>query len=630
MERFYWIELIGFDCDAEDYGVGAFLSRNIATTGVSLLFSHIDFIFHKEEVLPPTACSYYAHEYNRERRRQQWTKTKLRGLIQELHRNGVRVFFSCFDMTSEISDPAWLSYDQSGEPQPLVYVIKPDARKAVIDGIAAVLEDYGFDGLQLADGLSSNRLSIENGDFSLALCAASGLSIPGRMMKEGREAYAARRRWILKNARYEWIRYLACEWEKFYSQLFETVSKPIIFNSTWTRDPFEALYRYGLDYSRCQNEKAMAIMVEENSASRAILSREDEGGVEHALDDRARFTYEYALMQQGIRLETGGLKQISLMPLGDTQEQWDALHHCPTELSRSIVKRYNNFVYRDGKFEVCCDAPWYCLSDGIPAEDWKWLAKQEGYRIPTPNFIDGFVAVYNSCALRRDVKQFCENKGYYGFSLLCELACGGLNLSASIGLQDAVSFDRAKGLLVTNLNCYSDEEKRMLSSSRLPIVALGSDVELPMPKNAEYHGKYISVAVYGSKTQPDLSGLSTFEKKLAGRRTEFGELWTEPLSHLRISPKFFRAVSVLLNEHFALDRCDDPRIKVNSFLSCGERYVLLSSDYHTYAIPWVRTAEGFAQAQAMMKDYGYKVKAEENKFAVRIPPRSAEIIRLEK
>ena len=38
MERWYWIELIGFDNESSDFGVDNFLSRNVTTTGVSLLF----------------------------------------------------------------------------------------------------------------------------------------------------------------------------------------------------------------------------------------------------------------------------------------------------------------------------------------------------------------------------------------------------------------------------------------------------------------------------------------------------------------------------------------------------------------------------------------------------------------
>ena len=105
MDRWYWVELIGFDNEAEDYGVEAFLSRNVSTTGVSLLFAHIDFLFHEGEELLPTACSYGGHEYNRERRRQVWTKTQLRGLVRQLHSRGIKVFFSCFDMTKPSQTP---------------------------------------------------------------------------------------------------------------------------------------------------------------------------------------------------------------------------------------------------------------------------------------------------------------------------------------------------------------------------------------------------------------------------------------------------------------------------------------------------------------------------------------------
>ena len=63
-------------------------------------------------------------------------------------------------------------------------------------------------------------------------------------------------------------------------RLFDTIKKPVMFNNAWTRDSFEALYRYGIDYRRCKAENAYAVMVEENSATRSITSSRDEGGVE--------------------------------------------------------------------------------------------------------------------------------------------------------------------------------------------------------------------------------------------------------------------------------------------------------------------------------------------------------------
>ena len=629
MERWYWIELIGFDNRQPDFGVEAFLSRNVSTTGVSLLFAHIDFLFNQDkEQLSPTACSYGGHEYNRERRRQQWTKTQLRGLVSELKSKGVKVFFSCFDMTEEITDPEWLGINRYGDPEGLVYVVKKGVGEAVIDKISAVLDHYGFDGLQLGDGLSSNRRPIEYGDFSLGLCRGSGIKIPKSLMAEGKDVYALRREWILKHAKYEWITYIARLWGEFYDKLFDKIKKPIMFNMAWTRDSFEALYRYGLDYNRCSPDRAFAIMIEENSATRAITAAADESGIDHPLSARDRFTYEYSLMQQDIKLTTGGLKQISLMPISDTQEQWDALRHCPTELVRATVKRYNNFVYRNGGFEVCCNAPHYCLSDGISASDWSWIAKQESYRIPIPDFISGFAAVKNSDSLYREVKGFCKKKRYYGAGLLCELAMGGLNMSAQLELNDVPEFCKSKCLVVTNLNTYTEEQKATLARAKVPVLAVGEEVELPMKKAAFYGGKYVSVALYGDCPRVDLSGLAELDKAIRPGKVLRDERWTEFLQYLRVDPEFFKELSQMLNEAFDNDRYCDTDVKASSYDCGSERYIVLSNDRHTYNLPVIKTDRQLREATALMKDLGYKVKIDGDSFCVRIPPRCVEIVKI--
>ena len=102
MKNWYWIELIGFDVNSADYGVGDFLARTGGRVeGVSFLFSNIDFINTHEGVtgkyLTPCECSYGAHPYNEERARQEWKDTDLKGLIAQLHSRGVKVVFSCFN-----------------------------------------------------------------------------------------------------------------------------------------------------------------------------------------------------------------------------------------------------------------------------------------------------------------------------------------------------------------------------------------------------------------------------------------------------------------------------------------------------------------------------------------------------
>ena len=102
-KNWYWIELIGFDREADDYGVGHFFevtSGNIE--GITFLFSNIDFVNLHDGItgktLRPCDCSYGATLYSEERKRQPWTDVQLKGLVDELHKKGVKVTFSFFNL----------------------------------------------------------------------------------------------------------------------------------------------------------------------------------------------------------------------------------------------------------------------------------------------------------------------------------------------------------------------------------------------------------------------------------------------------------------------------------------------------------------------------------------------------
>ncbi len=75
-EKQLWIELIGFDCLAPDYGVKEFLARmEKKPARISLLLWSADIIhahagLETDFPLGPQQCSYYARPYNEERRRQ--------------------------------------------------------------------------------------------------------------------------------------------------------------------------------------------------------------------------------------------------------------------------------------------------------------------------------------------------------------------------------------------------------------------------------------------------------------------------------------------------------------------------------------------------------------------------------
>jgi hypothetical protein len=352
--------------------------------------------------------------------------------------------------------------------------------------------------------------------------------------------------------------------------------------------------------------------------------------VEFSLDHRKSFAYEYALMQQNVRIITHGQKQISLAPISDTLEQWDALRHCPTELMRSIVRRYNNFVFRNGRFEICADAPLYCLSDGISSSDWDWLANLERYRIPAPDKVCGFAAICNPDTLDRELERFCRKKHYFGSALLNALFLGGLNLGAQLPLSETEDFRCANCLVVTDLNAYTEEQKRQLTKIKLPILVVGEETELDLECTARYHGAYISVAIYNAEgIEIDFRSLKSLDRVIDAKVFAHGEIWTEPLSYKRVDERFFTELGRILNTSFSADLSDDPAVKVCSFACGKEKYILLSNDEYIYNVCTVRTFSKIKSAKALMKDNGYQVKLNENNFTVRIPPRCIELVRVE-
>ena len=181
---------------------------------------------------------------------------------------------------------------------------------------------------------------------------------------------------------------------------------------------------------------------------------------------------------------------------------------------------------------------------------------------------------------------------------------------------------------MTNLNAYTAAQKALLATAKLPILAIGTDVELPLEKSTHYVGKFISVALYGTNADLPQEQLSTLERILRPGKLQNGEIWTEPLQHHRVAPAFWRSLCHHLNTAFSLDRCERSDVKITSYRCGAERYLLLSNDRHTYYLPTVITAASIQNADALMKGCGYRVRVENNTFCVRIPPRCAEIVKI--
>lgn len=652
MRNWYWIELIGFDVNSADYGVGDFLGRVGADIeGVSFLFSNIDFVnTHKGvtgKYLTPCESSYGAHPYNEERARQSWRDTDLKGLIAGLHSRGVKVVFSCFNIFTygldgkmqigefcarheEIRDR-----DCNGNPVYGVNVLKHLSDGTLYEDylftqINAVIADYGFDGVQIADGVSTARLSVGNGDFSddmirqfVEKTGDGTIKVTTKTNKE----YKARREYILTNRYEDYVLFLADRWADFYKKMFATVRGLIIFNNCWTLDPFEALYRYGFDYAKVAGEKAYAVMVEENSATRPILSEEDNAGYDSTPEDSAGYHYKYMLMQMQMRACMPDKRMLPLTPIKDDAEQWDILRHNPMELYRDIIRRNNIYVY-DGGLCGCMDEPFFCTSDAVPATDWQWLFKayRDGKR-SLPVAVCGYTALYSQPRVYEELSEYIATRNYTSQELHYELLRYGLDIGCMARAENAA--DIKSPLLIVNYAYLSEEEKTAVKASAAPIVAIGETEDLDgQTFDAGLRITVRNMEVYEGAEEDFRSIKKLYRIKQARKTDILGGLWTAPLPYNRLSETYFKALVRILSRLIGI-QAPPEGVHVSKYRT-GERSYryIVSNDKHCYALPAVSHDKKIVSAVSVLKYKGYPTYFDGKTFIDRVPPRGINIVEI--
>ncbi|MEN6301774.1 MAG: hypothetical protein ABFD96_03575, partial [Armatimonadia bacterium] len=392
-ERWIWVELIGFDVEQPDYGVAEYLDTAGFTPDViCLLLTSPDFVLshedHAGEVeLPPDYCSRDGHEFGRHRQRQKWTNRQLQGLVRGLQERGVKVFLTVF--TAWYRDKfhqEWL-----GQHQEVFMVFRSlgvgyalNCLARLKDGtyfqdywaqkLVQTLKYYGFDGWQGADGWGPLNGPIWEVDFSddmvgqfAAFCGAGACTPPAVIhdhQSGGGQAPAlqlpeavtqqcgyeveklqARAEWIWRNARSEWIAFWSDRWAGFWQTVLAALhaeGKQAVINSAWGRAPFEALYRYGVDYQKIAAAGVDGMIVETAAAGLSLDPR--------AADEGRHF--DFLSMFGLVRAYLPDLRLIFLHNAHDIVEEWDALRHVPAVLEKEIWSLANVWhVTRNGALE---------------------------------------------------------------------------------------------------------------------------------------------------------------------------------------------------------------------------------------------------------------------------------------
>lgn len=394
MERLnVWMQLPGFEMTDPDRGVERFLRRaEFLPRSICILLQHPDFVnlhpgMEREVPLFPDNCAYYAAPRNRERHRQNWTNFALRELVAALHSRGIEVFAglmgSCFrnEFHHEwASDhPEILGTPAEAEPKwkPNLLLLKHMADGRLyedffMDRLLEVLEDYGFDGAHLADGLCPNS-TIWMYDYSRDMfgqfAEATGTELPEELCGEDTLARRqARAAWILETCPARWTRFWVDRWTASFRKICSrahAAGKQIWTLGMYCTDPFETRVIYGFD---CGAAAAAGV----DCITANVLPT----GVMMNSNGRPEDFYRQHMDTPFLRAQVGGGKIRTMLGIQDATEEWDLLAHVPARLERDLYTTLSFRAAEGGRLLPATEGLFFCLGDGISRADWDFLLRR--------------------------------------------------------------------------------------------------------------------------------------------------------------------------------------------------------------------------------------------------------------
>lgn len=665
MEKWIWIELIGFDKDQPDFAIDDLFSRiGYVPSGVSVLISSADFVNghaagFEDRALSPMCCSYEGHPCNEERSRQVWTGKDVQALIRALQQRKTQVLLSFFNMFTyrddagnAVIEPFGAAHRElweqrrNGELQPTLHMLKhlSDGRpyaEFLAEQLVRVLTDYGFDGVQLADGISSARLTVQNGDYSddmVQQFLADGGSLPQDILYA---EYTVRADYIYGNLLEEWLQFLSRRWAEFYRRVLPPVKaagKKIVFNSCWTREPFEAYYRYGLDYRKLDLSCADACMVEEVSACMSVYGNADQGGFRNSLQDRALWHYEFWAMQLLMKKVFPDLTLYNLSSLKDTNEQWDVVRDSPTEYSKAVYRDAALAIWKNNTFIPTLAGPFYCLADGISREVWEKIGNvwksaemQEGF---APQ---GFLAVSAQAGLDRELHAFLRTRLYPSHKLLSELLRRGAPIAGAAEPEDALTY--GGGLILFYPENFSGKARAELFARKgAPLFVITNE---PLENTnydciAEHEGNGFKTWFAGYNLRAPRAAKSyraradMAQKEFKGERE--GGIWTKKLIFAAYNGQFFAWAARIMTAEAGLPVVTEEKDLSSAYTvrtADGKYRVYADNRAYYYALPVVDCRKKIVKVRSLTKYAGFIVPKDGTKMRLRIPSRGIEVAEAE-
>jgi hypothetical protein len=490
VKKWLWIELIGFDNTLPDFGVSELLKRmEIKPEAVALLLCSPE-IIHSHKGLAQDFrigaqhCSYLGRDKNGEKKRQDWTAFQLRDLLSTLAKQGLQTYVSVFNliMTEQAAKKSSLpDFDVWAAQHPELRYQLADgnfsncicAWKTLADGtpyedflsqkLPDFLRDYGFSGFMASDGYAQPRAPLAEGDFSdemiAQFSAACGIVVPHGSVSQ-------KAAWILAEHRYDWCCFHVQRQARFIKKIASAVhacGKRIVALSAWVRDPFEAIWRYGVDYRELVASGIDALIIE-SSAGTIEIEGWNAGETTEILDrNRA--------MLLRMRAHLPETEFIQLHCIKDDCEEYCVLQHAPPLAASEILSMASMRFADTG--ERCVAGVMACLADAIPTAAWKFLDDAWRLSFTTGNGNpESPLLLWSDAALDRELVAYPMTRRCSSFRTTAELITHGVPLAWSGTLKAARKFPDVP-LLIIHPRFWSKEELSSLLTRNVPVFLVG-------------------------------------------------------------------------------------------------------------------------------------------------------------
>ena len=337
------------------------------------------------------------------------------------------------------------------------------------DKVVKATVDYGFAGLHVSDFFCPPEHSIVNGDFSSDMIdqfvSHSGVVLPesitSRLDYDEENDICTRQEYIWNNLRREWIDFYTWRWEKFWSKIcnrLHAVGKKVMVNNAWCSDPFEALYRYGIDYRKFYNAGVDYIVAETVATGLELLNK---GFV--------RFN-QFMTMAQLMSVFNPDNNLHALLGVKDCTEEWDVLHHAPTRLERDMFTLATLYMQRKDKYEPSLNGYMVTLGDGITKDEWSWINERAKLAFGAlPQKVLTSTVIWSDHAHYALLDDYIKTRRPSLHKQMYELK----NRKASLGaVARAESIDNIEGaIFVPNFDlCSKEEQEAILAYRKAPVV----------------------------------------------------------------------------------------------------------------------------------------------------------------